>query len=212
MAVVTISRQFGAGALLLGDKLCEKTGFRMVDHNIINEVLSKEKISTNWVEALEKESASNALYLLSSIVSQVIFYKTPGIPDEEVERKRYLNILNNIMNEMGNKGGFVIIGRGAQFFLKDHPKAIHVLLICEYEKRVRTVAETFNISSAKAKELIKIKEKQRANLAANLYKENIDDTSHYHIVLNTGRVSLEWAVDIVLDMLEKQIKKEEKRI
>lgn len=209
MAVLTISRQFGAGALLLGDKICEKTGFHMVDENIINEVLRKEKMSANWLEALEKESASNALYLLSSIVSQGLFYKTPGFSPDEVDRKRYLEVLTHIMQEMANKGGFVIIGRGAQFILKQHPKTIHILLVSEYENRVRLVAETFEISSAKAKDLIRAKEKERARLAANLFKEDIDDTTHYHLVLNTSKIPLAGAVDMVLELLKKKIKQEE---
>lgn len=208
MAVLTITRQFGAGAALLGEKICEKIGFHMVDENIINEVARKEKISTNWLDAIEKESASNALYLLSSIVSKGFFYRTPGIPADESERKRYLDILNRIMKEMADKGGFVIIGRGAQFILKDHPKAIHVLLVNEYEKRIRMVSENLKVSRAEAVALIRDKEKQRAHLATNIFKKDIDDPIHYHMVLNAGKIPLEWAVDMLSSMIENQVRQE----
>lgn len=210
MAIVTISGQFGSGALLLGDKLCAKTGFHMVDENIIHEVLRKEQIQTNWIDALEKEAASNALFLLSSIVSKGLFYSPLGpSDDEEAERKKYIKILKHIMNEMANKGGFVIIRLGAQFILKDHPRAIHILLVSEYEERIKLVAETLKISPAEARRMIKAKEKQDANMASNLFHEKIEDTSHYHMVINISKMSLEWAADMVLCMLEKQVMKEE---
>lgn len=208
MAVITISRQFGAGALLLGERLCEKFGFHLVDENIINEVARKKKISTDWLDAIEKESASNALYILSSIVSKGFFYRTPGLPADEAERKRYLEVLTHIMKGMADKGGFVIIGRGAQFILNDHPKAIHILLISDYERRVRLVSERLNVSPEEAKEMIKEKERQRAHLATNIFKKNMDDSGNYHLVLNTGRISLETAVDIMSCMLEDLIRQE----
>ena len=208
MAVITITRQFGAGAALLGEKLCEKSGFHLVDENIINEVARKGKVSTNWLDAIEKESASNALYLLSSIVSKGFFYRTPGLPADEAERKRYLDVLTHIMMEMADKGGFVIIGRGAQFVLKDHPKAIHILLISDYEKRVGLISDNLKISVSEAKDMIKEKERQRAHLATNLFKKDIDDPIHYHMVLNSGRIPLEWAVEILLCTLENQIRQE----
>ncbi len=71
------------------------------------------------------------------------------------------------------------------------------------------VAETFRISPAEAKRVIKAKEKQDSNMASNLFHEKIDDTSHYHMVINISKMSLEWAADIVLRMLEKQIMMEE---
>ncbi|MBN1624941.1 MAG: cytidylate kinase-like family protein [Deltaproteobacteria bacterium] len=206
MAVVTISRQFGAGAMLLGERLCEKTGFNLVDENILNEVARKEKISTEWLDAIEKESASNALYLLTSIVSKGFFYRTPGLPADEAERKRYLDVLTRIMTGMADKGEFVIIGRGAQFILKDHPKAIHILLISDYERRVSLVSENLKLTTAEAKELIREKEKQRSHLAKNIFKKNMDDSVNYHLVINTGRVSLEKAVNILSSMLEDPVR------
>lgn len=208
MAVITISRQFGAGAMLLGERLCEKTGFHLVDEKIINEVARKKKISTNWLDAVEKESASNALYALSSVVSKGLFYRTPGLPADEAETKRYLEVLTHIMTELADKGGFIIIGRGAQFILKDHPKAIHILLISGYDKRVRLVSENLKLSSAEAEEMIKEKEKQRSHLATNIFKKKMDDSANYHMVLNTGRIPLELAIDILLCMLENQIRRE----
>ena len=208
MALVTISRQFGAGGLLLGERVCKKIGFRLIDEGSLNDIARNAKVSPDWLEAVEKEAASNALYLLSSIVSKGIFYRTPGLPSEEVERKKYIDTLTKIMKAMAEKGGYVIIGRGSQFILQDYPRSIHILLISEYEKRVRLVAETFKISDAKAMEMIREKEKERSALATHIFKKNMDDPSYYHLVINTGKVPLESAVEIVSAMTEDRISQE----
>jgi len=205
MAAITISRQFGAGALFLGEKICKKTGFHIVDQTIIDKVICKEEACKNWLDTLIKESASISLQALSEIADKSWLKKSLGIPIDAVERKRYFELLTDIIMQLANKGGFVIIGRGAQFILKDHPKTIHVLLISGYEKRLSMVAETFNISYDQAKEMIKLKEENRYDLGANIFNENIDDPSHYHLVLNTGKIDLDCAVDAILTTIEKQI-------
>ena len=209
MAVVTISRQFGAGALMLGKRICAKTGFHIVDENMIHDIAVKENISKDWLESIAKESASDTLYVLSNIVSKGFFYKVPGIPSDEVERKKYAEILKRIMNDMADKGGFVIIGRGAQFILEDHPRAIHLLLVGELENRVRRVSQSFNLSSFQAKRFIRAKEKQRSNLARNIFKKKFDDPSHYHVVINTDKLPVDWAVDAATVFINKQLREEQ---
>ncbi len=208
MAVVTISRQFGAGALVLGEKLCEKFGYKMVDASIINEVAKKAKVSPSWLDAMEKEASSQILSIVSSLVSSGLFYRTPSAPAEIGERKKYLETLNRIMTAMAEKGGYVIVGRGSQFILKDHPDAVHVLLVGGFDDRVRFVEEHFDLSCSEAKELVKDKEKQRSLFASNIFKADMDDPTHYHMALNTSRTDLDWATEMVSKLLELQTKKE----
>ena len=134
MAVITISRQFGAGGRTLGEKLCERFGFHLVDEFVIDELARKAKVSGDWLTAMEKEASSKLLGLISSIVSSGLLYRTPSAPDEEFERKKYIAFLTRVMTSMANEGGYVLLGRGAQLVLKNHPKAFHVLLVAELRR------------------------------------------------------------------------------
>jgi hypothetical protein len=70
MALVTISRRFGAGGHTLGEKLCERFGFHLVDELAIDKLALEHKLSPNWLSTIEKEASSTLLSILSSIVSR----------------------------------------------------------------------------------------------------------------------------------------------
>lgn len=206
MAVLTISRQFGAGGRTLGVRLCERFKYHLVDASVIDELARNDKISADWLVAMEKEASSAMLRLISSVVSSGIFYRTPAAPGEEFERKKYIAFLSRIMNSMANEGGYVLVGRGSQLVLKDHPKALHILLVGEAKERVEFLVRHYDLSPAAAEELIREKEKQRAAVAANIFGINIDDPSLYHVILNTSRIRFDRVVELVADLLVRFMK------
>jgi cytidylate kinase len=206
MAAITISRQFGAGGRTLGEELCKRFGFRFVDEIVIDELARKANVSGDWLTAMEKEACSKLLALISSIVSSGLLYRNPSAPDEEFERNKYIAFLTRIMTSMADEGGYVLLGRGAQLVLKNHPKVFHVLLLANYEDRVKFVVERYSLPPPEAEKMIKEKERQRAAVASNIFRANIDDPKLYHIVLNTGRFPFDWAVDCVADLFSRFIK------
>jgi cytidylate kinase len=199
MAAIAISRQFGAGGRTLGEKLCQRFGFRLVDEFAIDELARKAKVKGEWLTAIEKEASSKVLALLSSIVSSGQFLKAPGAPGEGFERKKYKDFLRRIMTAMANEGGYVLLGRGSQIVLKDHPKVLRILLVAEYEDRVTFMVQRYHLSEEEAKKIIKEKETQRAAVATNIFGVDIDDPRLYHLVLNLSLMPFDWAVDVAGD-------------
>ena len=206
MAAITISRQFGAGGRTLGERLCDRFGFHLVDEFVIDELARKAKVSGEWLTAMEKEASSTLLGFISSVVSSGLLYRNPAAPGADFERKKYIAFLRRIMTTMANEGGYALLGRGAQFVLERHPKVFHVLLVAEYEDRVKFMVDRYNLSDDEAKKIIKEKEKQRAAVASNIFGADIDDPRRYHIVLNTSRVPFDSAVDSVGDLFSRFMK------
>jgi cytidylate kinase len=209
MAVVTISRQFGAGGRTLAERLCERFGFHLVDEYAIDEMARKAKVSGDWLTAIEKEASSTILGLLSSIVSEGFLYRTPTVPGEGFERHKYITFLKKMMTPLADAGGYVLLGRGSQLVLKNHPKALHILLVAEYEDRVKFMMTHYKFSRDEAEKVIKEKGKQRSAVASVIFGEDIDDLTLYHLVLNTSRVPFDWAVDLAADLLTR-FKKDER--
>jgi cytidylate kinase len=207
VAAITISRQFGAGGRTLGERLCERFGFRLVDEYVIDELARKAKVKGDWLTAMEKEASSTLLSLLSNIVSSGLIYRTPTAPGENFERKKYKDFLRRIMTAMANEGGYVLLGRGSQFVLRDHPKVLRILLVAEYEDRVKFMVQRYRLSEDEAKKIIKEKETQRAAVATNIFGADIDEPKLYHIVLNVSLISFDWAVEVVGDFFARFRKK-----
>jgi cytidylate kinase len=200
MAAITISRQFGAGGRTLGEKLCERFGFHLVDEFVIDELARKAKVKGDWLTAMEKEASSALLRLISSIVSSGFIYKTPTAPGEDFERKKYKDFLRRIMSAMANEGGYVLLGRGSQIVLRDHPKVFRILLVAEHEDRVKFMVQRYRLSEDEAKKIIKEKESQRAAVATNIFGTDIEDPKLYHIVLNTSLIPFGRAVEAAGDL------------
>ena len=205
MAVVTISRHFGAGGHTLGEKLCERFDFRLVDASVVDRLARKAKLSPNWLTAMEKEASSTLLSVISTFVSRGIFYKHPGSPAEREDRQKYIAFLTQIFTALANEGGHVIVGRGAQLILKGHPKAIHVLLVAGYESRVAFLVDHHKISRSEAVRTIRAREKERAALASRLFQADIDDPSLYQIVLNTSLMPYDWVIETVSQLVTRFI-------
>lgn len=203
MAAITISRQFGAGGRSLGERLCERFGFHLVDEIAIDELARKAKVSGDWLTAMEKEASSTLLGLLSGIVSHGLLYRNPAAPDKEFERKKYIAFLRSLMTTMANEGGYVLLGRGAQFVLKGYPKVFHILLTAEYGDRVKFMVQRYPLSEEEAKKIIKEKETQRAAVATNIFGADIDDPKLYHIVLNTSLIPFDRAVEAAGDVFSR---------
>lgn len=208
MAVVTISRQFGAGGRTLGERLCDRFGFQLVDEPVIDEIARKCKISGDWLKAMEKEASSTILGIISSVASCGLLYRTPASPGEGFEKKKYIECLTRIMTSLADKGGYVFVGRGAQLVLKDRPDAVHILLVAEYEDRVKFLVQHYQISPSEAEAMVKQKERQRAAVAANIFGVEINDPALYHMVVNTSCIPFDWAVDSASNLLLTRFMKE----
>ncbi len=201
MAVVTISRQFGAGGKTLGRMIAEKLGYTFADNDIIQRIAQEANVSTNWVEAFEKEAGSKISRMVSSMVSQRLVDRI--LKDERgyIDEKIYLDYLVLIIAQVADEGDVVILGRGSQYILNDHPDAYHILLIDEFENRVKFMMEHYGMSSRKAVNVVTAEDKRRANLYSKLGKKDYDNPSLYHLVLNMGRLTLDVAMHLACELV-----------
>jgi len=201
MAVLTISRQFGAGGITLGKMIADKLGYTFADTEIIQEIAREANVSPQWVESFEKEAGTKLSRVISSMVSQKwidrVLKDERGYLDEQI----YLDYLVLIIAKMADEDNVVIIGRGSQYILDDHPDAFHILLVDEFENRVKFLVDRYHFSKKKATQVVTNEDKRRLNLYRKLGKKDYDNPGLYHLVLNMSRVDLDLAETLVCQMI-----------
>jgi len=200
MAVITISRQFGAGGITLGKMVAEKFGYTFADTEIIKMVAEMANVSTHFVNTVEKEAGGKFSKFISKTVSKPlvgrILKDERGYIDEEI----YLDYLVLIIAQMADDGDVVILGRGSQYILNDHPDAYHILLINAFEDRVKFMQDNYDLSQNRAVHVVKNEDKRRLNLYKKLGKTDYDNPDLYHLVLNMGRISLDKASELICNL------------
>ena len=205
MAVITISRQFGAGGITLGKMIAESMGYTFADSDIIQRVAKEANVSTDWIESFEKEAGSKLSRFISSMVSKRwldrVLSDERGYLDEQI----YLDYLVLIIAQFADEGDVVILGRGSQYILNDHPDAVHILLVDEFKNRVKFMVERYDMSPKKAERLVGNEDRRRVNLYKRLGKSDYENPQLYHLVLNMGRLDLETARDMVCQLVARQV-------
>jgi cytidylate kinase len=114
-----------------------------------------------------------------------------------IDEKIYLDYLVLIIAQIADEGDVVILGRGSQYILNDHPDAFHLLMIDEFENRVRFLKEHYELSESRAAKVVRGEDKRRKALFQKLGKTDYDDPFLYHLVLNMSKLSLEEAKKMV---------------
>jgi cytidylate kinase len=202
MAVITISRQYGAGGKTLGKMIANELEYTFADSDIIQQIAKEANVSPQWVESFEKEAGTKLSRVISSMVSQRwvdrILKDERGYLDERI----YLDYLVLIVAKMADEGDVVMLGRGSQYILNDHPDTFHILLVDELQHRIKFIVDRYNVSEKQATRIVNSEDKRRLNLYSRLGKEDYDNPGLYHLVLNMNRFSLEQACKIICDLAE----------
>ena len=200
MAVITISRQFGAGGRTLGEMVAKGLGYSFADSEIIQMVAKKAKVSTHWVESVEKEAGGKLLKFIDRMVSNklidMVLDEKRGRIDEEI----FVDMLNKIINQLADEGNAVILGRGGQYILRDREDAFHVLLIAHKKDRVKFMEEHYELSHKQALQAVNKEDKRRVNLYRKFGKEDYDHPDLYHLVLNMSKLSLKKASKLISEL------------
>jgi cytidylate kinase len=201
MAVITISRQFGAGGKTLGKRVAKELGYTFADQQIIQKIAETANVSPHWVESIEKEAGTRLTKVIDHVVSMRwvdrVLKEERGYIDEEI----YLDYLVVIISQVAEEGNAVIIGRGSQYILNDHPDARHILLVDEVENRVKFMMENYDLSGKEAEKIVTKEDKRRMSFYGKLGKADFDNPGLYHLVLNMGRLNMEKALQLVLQMV-----------
>jgi cytidylate kinase len=203
MAIITISRQFGAGGRTLGNMISEKLNYNLVDEDIIEQVAQEAKVSPSWVKSIENEAGGTLLRYISGLgpfrknyVDRLSEHKK-GYIDGHI----YVELLHKIITRMAEEGDIVIIGRGGQYILKNHPQAVHILMMSDMEHRISFMEKQYNLSRKQATLVVEKQSKRRKNLYRYFGREDYDDPTLYHIVLNMSKLSMDAASDVVRDLV-----------
>ena len=206
MAVITITRLYGAGGEPIGRRVSEQLGWNLLDRRIIDVVAARLEMPDSEVEARDEQPSSFLDQLLIALGTTAVDFAgtgdlpawTPPFEQSSLDtRKAVLKITQDVITEAA-RGDAVIVGRGSAYVLRDHPAALHVFLHADPEFRVRNVMEAYGLAEDEARRRLKETDANREAGIKQLYGHTLWHPSHYDLVLDTGRLGFDAAVEVIL--------------
>lgn len=186
--VITISRQFGSGGRTIGKELAAKLGIPCYDQELIDKIAEESGFTKEYV-AERGEYASHRGWMASAF-SDRDFY---GHSNQDT----LWAIQTRVIREVAEKGPCVIVGRCADFILKDTSDCLRVFIHSDMEKRAKRIVEQYGERPEAPEKRLKDKDKRRAAYYQFYTDMKWGDTRHYDITLNSGSLGLEKCVEIL---------------
>jgi cytidylate kinase len=214
MPVITIGRQFGAGGHTVAEMLARELHSEILDSRIIDEVAHRLQLPKEEVEAEDEQPGSLLARLLLALGSasteplippEATAWTPPNAAPTFDTRKAVLAITQHVIEEAARSGNVVIVGRGGAYILRDFPGALHVFLRAAEAVRVKTIMARFNIASEEeGRRRLKQTDENWTSYIKQVYGHDRNLASHYDLVIDTGRLGYEAAVDAIVAALKSR--------
>ena len=206
MAIISISRQFGAGGRSLAEKITQCLGYEFADEELVARVAKAANVSDEWIRVTERESHSGSKGLVSGLFSTVFLKRLIGESTGGYRGSRLSSLFESIIPEIAERGNVIFLGRGSQFILPERSDIIKILLVAPEEFRINFMMETHHLDREEARKAVGEWEENRTAFISELTTKNPNDPSIYHLVFNTGVVRQDWVCNIICRYAENKDK------
>ena len=191
--VITISREYGSGGRYVGRLVADKLGIKLYDKDFIEKLAAKTGLSGEYIE--NNEQRRNSLEIFNSG-----YYSGLNNSDELFIKE------SELIKEVAEQESCVIIGRCADFILKDRNDVIKVFIYSSSENKLKRVTEIYGIEKSRAEKEIKRINKLRANHYKYYTEKEWNNNSNYDICINSDDLGVEKTADLICKMVEEKEK------
>ena len=189
--VITISREYGSGGRYVGRLIADKLGIKFYDKEIITKLAEVTGLSEEYIENNEQKRDATAILNNG-------FYMGLDNADELFVKE------TELIKELAAKDSCVIIGRCADFILKDEANIIKVFVYSGMEDKIKRATQIYGYEEDKAKKEIERIDKLRANHYKHYTDKDWKDFSNYDICINSDLLGVEKSADVICDMVKEK--------
>ena len=161
--VITIGRQYGSGGRNVGKLVAKKLGIDFYDKELITLAAKQNGMSEHLFESVDERPTNSLLYSLAvgayGMDGNYSYWGDAALPLND----RVYQIQAGLIEELADKGSCVIVGRCADYVLRDRDNVVNVFLMADKEYRKKKAIESYQVPAEKAADVIKKTDKKRAN-------------------------------------------------
>lgn len=198
--VITIGRQFGSGGRSIGEKLAKKLDIKFYDKELISIAAKESGMSPEVFEGVDEKATNSLLYSLS--MGMYSFGSgLPAMGDLPVNDKLYL-LQHQIIKDIAEKESCVIVGRCADYILRDNPKCVSIFIHADMAYRKEQSVKKHGIDEQRAEHIINKTDKNRANYYSFYSGQKWGMVENYDLCIDSSKLDEDKIVDLIAEYIK----------
>lgn len=190
--IITISRQYGSGGRIVAQLVAKQLCYQFYDKALIDRAAEESGFSTHHItESGEYATSSSSLLFGLSVAN------TMGQGGMSLYDNVYLAQSKVIRAIADSEENAVIVGRCADYILRERAHCLHVFLHADAQSRLRRAVEEYGEAEAKSEKFLREKDKRRKVYYRTYTGENWGEAQNYHLTLDTGLLGIETCADLI---------------
>ena len=188
--IITISREFGSGGRFIGEEVAKKLGISYYDKDIIGQIAEQSGFSPEYIRENAELSPKKGLFAYA--------FSGRDITGKSVEDMVY-EAQRNVILKIAEKESCVIIGRNADFILKDREDVLNVFIHGDMPQKVERICRLYHVTEADAKKMIMDIDKRRSTNYNFYTEQKWGLAANYTLALNSSQLGYDRCRQIILD-------------
>lgn len=198
--IISIGRQFGSGGHEIGEKLAKKMGLKLYDKELLKLIAKDSGLCEKVLESYDEKPTNSLLYSIVMDVYPSVMYSGPTI-DQQIYQATYDTIRRLSATSC------VIIGRCADYILRDCPELVSVFVHASTDFRAERVMAEYHVTDAKAREMLIRTDKKRASYYNFQSEKKWGMAASYDLCLDSSVLGIERSVDLIMDYIRYKSEK-----
>ena len=196
--IITISREFGSGGRSVGRMVAEKLGIPFYDKELVDQVALESGFAPKFVEEHGEHAPGKSLFSYAFAPQGV-----PGIMNGLSTNDFLWNIQCSVILQLADDGPCVIVGRNADYILKDREDTLHVFIHANDEFRKERIVKLYGQSEKTPAARLAEKDKRRRVNYQHYTGRNWGDAQNFDICLDSSKLGVEECADIIVDIIKR---------
>ena len=201
--IITISREFGSGGRTMGRKIAEQLGIPFYDKELVDQIAVESGFAPKFVEEHGEHSPTGSFFSYAFAPQGV-----PGIMNGLSTADFLWNIQCNVILQLADQGPCVIVGRNADYILKDRPDALHVYVFADVPYRAERIVRLYGESEKAPEQRLAEKDKRRRVNYQHYTGRTWGMAQNYDLCLDTGVLGEDYCAEIVVNTVLNSRKEE----
>lgn len=203
--VITIGRQLGSGGLYVAQKLSESLGIKMFDRELLKEAAASCGLSKKLFENRDERPMRSKFLSMFGLRSTIQGNEIIS-PDTILNDESLFKIQSDVLHKIAAEGSCVIVGRCADYILRDMPNCYTFFISGNIEDRAKRIMDKKGISFQEAKRFIEHGDRKRAEYYNYYTFKKWGDSSSYDLCIDSSKVGVDNVVEIIKNYINIRIK------